>query len=209
MLQISQALVSVESQLCLVPCDVPCGCLGLLTLICHVADFTNTFRSLASVQPEDSSADLPGPLQEVGAAYSCLSHVAVCPLTPLHPLPISLCMSHPCPQAAPFALVPYAFSFGPCLFVSCPLALPFRPSPSATVFLQPLPVPAQAIASWYEDVGSCLAHHNTANLIRQLFQSCAHHLQRCCSKHQYSRHRLYESYQEAEYWCSTIGVEGL
>lgn len=27
-------------------------------------DFTNTFRSLASVQPEDSSDDLPGPLQE-------------------------------------------------------------------------------------------------------------------------------------------------
>ena len=48
------------------PCDVPSGCLGLLSLICHLADFTNTFRSLASVQPEDSSDELPGPLQEVG-----------------------------------------------------------------------------------------------------------------------------------------------
>ena len=36
-----------------------------LVWICASADFTNTFRSLASVQPEDSSEDLPGPLQEV------------------------------------------------------------------------------------------------------------------------------------------------
>lgn len=48
------------------PCDVLSGCFGRLTLICHLADFTNTFRSLASVHPEDSSDDLPGPLQEVG-----------------------------------------------------------------------------------------------------------------------------------------------
>lgn len=38
-------------------------------------DFTNTFRSLASVQPEDSSEDLPGPLQEaVGADLSAERH---------------------------------------------------------------------------------------------------------------------------------------
>lgn len=36
-----------------------------LVWICVSADFTNTFRSLASVQPEDSSEDLPGPLQQV------------------------------------------------------------------------------------------------------------------------------------------------
>ena len=66
--------LSVDLQLCLVLCDVLSGFFALLTLICHLADFTNTFRSLASVQPEDSSDDLPGPLQEVGPAYSCLSH---------------------------------------------------------------------------------------------------------------------------------------
>lgn len=64
------------------PSDVRSGCFGILTLICRLADFTNTFRSLASVQPEDSSEDLPGPLQEVGPPDSCLSHVAGCPVMP-------------------------------------------------------------------------------------------------------------------------------
>ncbi len=97
MLQISQALV------CRVA-DLPCGCFPLLTWICHVADFTNTFRSLASVQPEDSSDDLPGPLQEVGTAYSCLLHVPVCPLIPCHPLPIG---------PLPVTLLPTSFPFSP------------------------------------------------------------------------------------------------
>ena len=85
------------------PCDGPSECLGILTLICHLADFTNTFRSLASVQPEDSSDDLPGPLQEVGAAYCCLSHYVVCPLTPVIPCPLAFACHTPAPKLLPLA----------------------------------------------------------------------------------------------------------
>lgn len=46
------------------------------------------------------------------------------------------------------------------------------PSPSAIVSLQPLPVPSHATASWHEHVGSCLAHHNTVELVSTCFGSC-------------------------------------
>ena len=198
------------------PCDGPSECLGILTLICHLADFTNTFRSLASVQPEDSSDDLPGPLQEVGAAYCCLSHYVVCPLTPVIPCPLAFACHTPAPKLLPLApyRMPCLFSaHRPSLFRPSPprpiflQTLPVRSSPSATVHLQPLPVPAQATASWYEDAGSCFAHHNTADLVSSCFRSCMWYhckLQCCCAKHQYSHRGLHDSYPEAVQWCSTI-----